>query len=115
VNDDTASGAAGWTAGGQWCIVAADDDRLRIGTALSASGFGITVATWVVVVQLAQGGGAILDGRIVYWYRLTLGGGWDQTGRRGRIRLERPDEGVRERRFARVCRTSRDGGRWHFR
>lgn len=79
--DGGAARRAGRPAGRQWGVVAADDDGLRVGAALGAGGLGVAVAR-EVVVELAEGGGAVFYGRVVDGDRLALGGGRHEAGRR---------------------------------
>lgn len=77
--DGGAAGRAGRPAGRQWWVVAADDDGLRVGAALGAGGLCVAVAR-EVVVELAQGRGAVFYGRVVDGDRLALGGGRHEAG-----------------------------------
>lgn len=70
---------AGRPAGRQWGVVAADDDGLRVGAVLGAGGLCVAVAR-EVVVELAQGRGAVFYGRVVDGDRFALGGGRHEAG-----------------------------------
>lgn len=110
--DGGAAGRAGRPAGWQWRVVAADDDGLRVGAALGAGGLCVAVAR-EVVVELAQGRGAGIYGRVVDGDRLALGGGRHEAGAgRRRVGLLEGEEreGIASVTMLRGAEESRRGG-----
>lgn len=108
--DGGAARRAGRPAGRQWGVIAADDDGLGVGAALGAGGLCVAVAR-EVVVELAQGRGAVFYGRVVDGDRLALGGRRHQAGRRRVGLLEGEErEGIAAVTMLRGAEESRRGG-----